>query len=418
MPTSTPSTERPNPNTSDSGLSRPIVAGIVTALVGFTSSFAVVLAGLHAVGASNAQAASGLLVLTITFGLGILLLSWRSKLPITLAWSTPGAALLVSTGSIDGGWPAAVGAFVSVGVLIILTGLIPTFGQLLSRIPTALAQAMLAGVVLSLCLEPFKSFGANPMLIAPVIVSWLLMVKFAARWAVPMAFAVALLVIGGYLAVSGTQISGANLLPAFSWTSPGFSWQATVGIALPLFIVTMASQNIPGVAVLASFGFKTPWRPSMLVTGLGTAIGAPFGGHAINLAALSAALSAGDEAGPDKKRRWVAAFSAGWAYLVLAALSAALVAVVAAAPHGVVETVAGLALLSTFIGSISAAFAQTRERVAAGITFLMAASGLSFGGIGAAFWALLAGLLVRWLLGPKRAGAKPGTKESESPGPI
>lgn len=398
--------------------SRPVIAGIVTALVGFTSSFAVVLAGLHAVGANDAQAASGLLALTVTFGLGIIFLSWRSKLPVTLAWSTPGAALLVSTGAVDGGWPAAVGAFLLVGLLIILTGLVPAFGQLLTRIPSALAQAMLAGVVLSLCLQPFISLSANPLLIGPVILSWLIMVKISARWAVPVAFAVALLVIGISLASSGTPITPSALLPAFSWTTPGFSWQAMLGIALPLFIVTMASQNIPGVAVLASFGFRTPWRPSMLVTGLGTVVGAPFGGHAINLAALSAALAAGDEAGPDKNRRWIAAFSAGWAYLVLAALSAALVTVVAAAPYGVIETVAGLALLPTFIGSISAAFAQLDERVAAGITILLAASGLSFGGIGAAFWALLAGLLVRWLLRNQksRSGQDQQASELQSPG--
>lgn len=383
-------------------LSRPITAGVVTALVGFTSSFAVVLAGLHAVGASDAQAASGLLALTVTFAIGTLVLSWRSKLPVTLAWSTPGAALLVSTGAVEGGWAAAVGAFLIVGVLIILTGLIPALGQILTRIPTALAQAMLAGVLLSLCLAPFRSLGQNPLLIAPVILSWLLMVRFAPRWAVPVALVVALVVIGVDLGLTGHHVSTQNLLPVFNWTAPEFTGQAMVGIALPLFIVTMASQNIPGVAVLASLGFKTPWRPSMVVTGVGTAIGAPFGGHAINLAALSAALAAGEEAGPEKNRRWIAAFTAGWAYLVLAAISAVLVAVVAAAPAGVIETVAGLALISTFIGSISAAFAESRGRVAAGITFLVAASGLSFGGIGAAFWALFAGLLVHWLLKPAR----------------
>lgn len=238
---------------------------------------------------------------------------------------------------------------------------------------------------------------------APVILCWLIMVKFAPRWAVPVALAAALLVIGIYLTSTGARIDPANLLPAFSWTTPTFSWQAMIGIALPFFIVTMASQNIPGVAVLASLGFRTPWRSSMIVTGIGSMAGAPFGGHAINLAALSAALSAGEEAGPDKNRRWIAAFSAGWAYLVLAALSTALVSLVASAPHGVVEAVAGLALLSTFISSISAAFAQANDRVAAGITFLMAASGLSFFGIGAAFWVLLAGLLVSWLLSPRKS---------------
>ncbi|HEV7168825.1 MAG TPA: benzoate/H(+) symporter BenE family transporter [Micrococcaceae bacterium] len=381
-----------------SHISRPIVAGVVTALVGFTSSFAVVLAGLRAVGATDAQAASGLLALTVAFALGALLISWRSRLPVTLAWSTPGAALLVSTGAVDGGWPAAVGAFLAVGVLVLLTGLVPALGSLIGRIPVPLAQAMLAGVLLELCLAPFKSLGSTPLLVAPVILGWLLMMRFASRWAVPVALVVALLVIGAYLVIGRTPLSAAHLLPVLVWTTPAFSWQAIVGIALPLFIVTMASQNIPGVAVLKSFGFSTPWRSSMVVTGIGTIAGGFFGGHAINLAALSAALSAGDEAGPDRSKRWIAAFTSGWAYLVLAAFSAALVTVVAAAPGGLVEAVAGLALLSTLASSAWAAFAEPGERIGAVVTFLMAASGLSFAGIGAAFWALLAGLLVRWLL--------------------
>lgn len=387
-------------------LSRPIIAGVVTALVGFTSSFAVVLAGLRAVGASDAQAASGLLALTLTFGLGILLLSWRSKLPITLAWSTPGAALLVSTGAVDGGWPAAVGAFLVVGVLILLTGLVPALGQLIGKIPVSLAQAMLAGVLLSLCLAPFKALGSTPLLVLPIIVAWLLMMRFAARWAVPVALAVALAVIGIYLGFSGTTLSAAHLVPTLVWTTPGFSWQAIAGISLPLFIVTMASQNVPGVAVLKSFGFNTPWRSSMVVTGIGTTIGAPFGGHAINLAALSAALAAGEEAGHEPRRRWIAAFASGWVYLLLAALSAALVTLVAAAPAGLVEAVAGLALLSTMASAISAALAESKERIGAIVTFLIAASGLSFAGIGAAFWALLGGLLVRWLLSARRSESK------------
>ncbi|WP_081709872.1 benzoate/H(+) symporter BenE family transporter [Arthrobacter sp. 35W] len=386
----------------DRGISRQVVAGIVTALVGFTSSFAVVLAGLKAVGATDAQAASGLLALTLTFGLGVLLLSWRSRVPVTLAWSTPGAALLVSTGMVDGGWPAAVGAFLAVGAMIVLTGLVPALGSLIGRIPVALAQAMLAGVLLSLCLAPFKSLGSTPLLVAPVIISWLVVMKLASRWAVPVALAVALAVIGIYLGATGASLAGAPLLPALVWTTPALSLQALAGIALPLFIVTMASQNIPGVAVLKSFGFTTPWRSSMVVTGVGTMAGAPFGGHAINLAALSAALAAGEEAGHDPKRRWIAAFSSGWAYLVLAATSAALVSLVAAAPAGLVEAVAGLALLGTMASAIAAALQDPHERIGAIVTFLMAASGLSFGGIGAAFWALLAGLLVRWLLTSRR----------------
>ncbi|WP_457966817.1 benzoate/H(+) symporter BenE family transporter [Arthrobacter sp. D1-29] len=378
-------------------LSQPIVAGIVTALVGFTSSFAVVLAGLQAVGADPRQAASGLLALTLVFGLGVLWLSWRSKVPVTLAWSTPGAALLAGSGGVDGGWPAAVGAFLITGVLIALTGLIPALGRLFTRIPEPLAQAMLAGVLLSLCLAPFKALGSTPVLVAPVIICWLLMMKFAPRWSVPSSLLVALAVIGIQVAIDGPAPTQAGLLPELIWTTPAFSLQAIAGIALPLFIVTMASQNIPGVAVLKSFGYTTPWAPSMLLTGAGTMLSAPFGGHAINLAALSAALAAGPEAGQDRKKRWIAAFTSGLAYTVLALFSAALVAVVTSAPPGMLEAVAGLALIGTLAASVSSALAVPEDRTAASITFLIAASGLSFAGIGAAFWALAAGLAVRWI---------------------
>ncbi len=179
---------------------------------------------------------------------------------------------------------------------------------------------------------------------------------------------------------------------------PEFSLQAVASLALPLYIVTMASQNVPGVAVLASFGYRTPWRSSMLVTGLGTAAAAPFGGHAMNLAALSAALSASETAGLDRDRRWIAAVSAGGCYLVLAGGSAALVTVVAAAPPGLIETVAGLALMGTMASALAAALADASQRMSAVVTFLVAASGLTLAGIGGAFWALIAGLLVRWVV--------------------
>ncbi|WP_206073966.1 benzoate/H(+) symporter BenE family transporter [Pseudarthrobacter sp. AG30] len=385
--------------------SRPVVAGIVTALVGFTSSFAVVLAGLRAVGADPAQAASGLLAVTLAVGLGVLLLAWRSKVPVTLAWSTPGAALLAASGTPDGGWPAAVGAFLVAGVLLALTGLVPALGRLLTAIPPALAQAMLAGVLLQLCLAPFKALGTVPWFVAPVILCWLVMMRFAPRWAVPAALLVALLVIGIHVAAGGTALGAATLIPTLVWTTPAFTLQALMGIAVPLFVVTMASQNVPGVAVLRSFGYVTPWRPAMLVTGAGTVLGAPFGGHAINLAALSAALAAGEEAGADRSRRWIAGFVSGPAYLLLAAFSAALVAVVGAAPAGMLEAVAGLALLGTLASAVSAALADPEDRIAPAVTFLMAASGLAFAGIGSAFWALLAGLAVRALLVPRRRAA-------------
>jgi benzoate membrane transport protein len=375
-------------------LLQPVVAGVVTAVVGFTSSFAVVLAGLRAVGASPDQAASGLFALTVAFGLLMSGLALWTRLPVTLAWSTPGAALLVSTGTVDGGWPAAVGAFVLTGVLLALTGVVPWLGRLAAAIPVPLAQAMLAGVLLQLCLAPFTAFADAPWAVGPVILVWLAGTRWAPRWAVPLALVAALAVIGVSLAVDGTHVPGSSLLPRVEPTSPTLTVAAVVGIALPLTIVTLASQNIPGVAVMRSFGFTVPWRASMVATGAGTSAAAFLGGHAINLAAISAALAADEQAG-ERSRRWVAAFVAGNTALVLACTSGALVAVTEAAPSGIVETVAGLALLTTFASAVVAALDDPAGRTSAAVTFLVAASGLQLLGVGAAFWALVVGLAVR-----------------------
>ncbi|AVL98422.1 benzoate/H(+) symporter BenE family transporter [Microbacterium paraoxydans] len=379
-------------------VSRPIVAGIVTALVGFTSSFAVVLTGLDAVGASAAQAASGLLAVSLAMGLACIVLAWRYRMPITAAWSTPGAALLVATGSVEGGWPAAVGAFLVTAALILLTALWPALGALIARIPPSIAQAMLAGVLLPLCLAPITGVVANPWGVLPVVLTWLVFARLAPRWAVPLAFVAAAAVVAVSLVSAGTPVDPAVLLPRFELTMPAFTVGALVGIALPLFIVTMASQNVPGIAIMRSFGYEVPWRPAMLVTGLGTAVGAPAGGHAINLAAISAALAASPDADPDPDRRWLAGVSTGASYLVLGAFSAAFATLVVLAPTAVIPAVAGLALFGAFGAAVQQAIDDPGERLPAVVTFLVAASGIAVLGVSAAFWALVAGLLVRTVL--------------------
>ncbi|WP_330252491.1 benzoate/H(+) symporter BenE family transporter [Nocardia sp. NBC_00565] len=394
-PAETPSAP---PVTPEVGLAQPLGAGAVTALVGFTSAFAVVLSGLTAVGATSAQAASGLLALCVTQAIGMMLLSYRYRLPITLAWSTPGAALLASTGAIAGGWPAAVGAFAITGVLIVITGLWQRLGNLVAAIPVEIAQAMLAGVLLPLCLAPVQAVPASPAVVVPVIVVWLVLQRFAKRWAVIAAFATAAIGAGISIAVQHKHLDFAAMTPALELTVPHWSWQAMIGVAVPLYIVTMASQNIPGTAVMKSFDYHVPWRASMTVTGIGTILGAPAGGHAINLAAISAALSAAPAAHPDPKRRWIAAFTAGGTYLILALGSAALVTLIATAPRGTLETVAGLALLATLAAALASALKSEQHREAGVVTFLIAASGVGFLGIGAAFWALVAGLVVRKVL--------------------
>jgi benzoate membrane transport protein len=370
-----------------------VLAGILTALVGFTSSFAVVLTGLRAVGASPAEAASGLLAVCVTQALGILWLARRHRIPLTLAWSTPGAALLASTGTVHGGWPAAVGAFLLVGVLIVITGLWPRLGDLIAAIPAPIAQAMLGGVVLQLCLAPVRGLAAYPWEVAPIVLTWLVLLRLARKWSVPAAFGVTLVVVGVDVARHGGW--HAAVLPHIDLTAPTLTWASLLGIALPLYVVTMAGQNVPGVAVMSANGYQVPWRETMAVTGIGTAAGALAGGHAINLAAITASMSASPDAHPDPRRRWIASYTAGWCYLVLALISAALTAFVSAAPPDVVSAVAGLALLGTLATSLAGALSPGDGREAAAITFLVAASGLNFLGVGAAFWALAAGLLVR-----------------------
>lgn len=393
----TETTATREPERSRAGLALPLGAGAVTALVGFTSSFAVVLSGLTTVGASHAQAASGLLALCVTQAVGMMALSYRYRMPITLAWSTPGAALLAGTGAVAGGWPAAIGAFAVAGVLIVVTGLWQRLGALVAAIPVEIAQAMLAGVLLPLCLAPVRAVQTSPAVVAPVILVWLVLQRYAQRWAVIAAFATAAVAAAVSIAVQHRHLDVGAMAPHLELTLPQWSWQAVIGVAIPLYIVTMASQNIPGTAVLASFDYQVPWRAAMTVTGLGTIVGAPAGGHAINLAAISAALSAAPSAHPDPKRRWIAAFTTGAMYLLLALGSAALVTLIATAPAGTLETVAGLALLATLAAALGAAL-RSEHREAAVVTFLIAASGVGFANIGAAFWALLAGLVVRKVL--------------------
>lgn len=373
-----------------------VAAGVVTALVGFTSAFAVVLGGLRAVGATPAQAASGLLAVTLAMGAATILLAWRTRLPITVAWSTPGAALLATTGTAAGGWPEAVAGFVLCGVLLAAIGLWQRLERWVRLIPVPLANAMLAGVLVDLCLQPVLAVADRPLLVGPVVVVWLVLLRLAPRWATPAAIGLAVAIAVGSPGVRA--LDAADLVPSLIWTTPQPSWSAVVSVAVPLFVVTMASQNIPGVAVLAGFGYAAPLRRVMLVTGAGTVLAAPFGGHAINLAAISAALAAGPEGGPDPRRRWRAAVVAGCGYVVLAVASAAVAAVALAAPAGLIAAAAGLALVGTLAASLGGAFGPAGHREAAAVTFLVTVSGVSVGGVSAAFWGLLAGIAVHLTL--------------------
>ena len=379
-------------------LAQPLTAGVVSALVAFTSPFVVVLAGLAAAGATPAQAASGLMAVTILMGVGTVILASWTRLPITIAWSTPGAALLMTAGAVEGGWPAAVGAFLVTGLLIVITGLVPPLGALIARIPTSVAQAMLAGVLLQFCLGPITGAVANPAGVVPVIVVWLVGIRFFPRWAVPAAFLVAAVVIGIHVVTTDAEVAVASAIPRLEVVVPVFTLQAMVGLALPLYIVTMASQNVPGIAVMKGFGYEVPWRRTMILTGVGSMIGAPAGGHAINLAAISAALTAGPEAGPDRDRRWIASVTAGVVTIVIGVGAAAFAALVELSPEGVIVAVAGLALVGTFAASLKTALEDPADLLPAVVTFAVVASGITIAGVSSAFWAVVAGLVVRGVL--------------------
>ena len=371
------------------GVLQPVLAGVVASIVGFASTFALVLAGLRAVGADAGQAGSGLVALCLAMGVVAIGLGLRYRIPLTIAWSTPGAALLISSGEPPGGYPAALGAFVAVGVLIVLAGWWATLGRWVAAIPPSLASAMLAGVLLPVCLAPVQGAVDLPLQIGPVILVWALLMRVARPWAVPGALAVA----GVVIALDPEPATGpTQLLPALELTAPAFDPGALAGLALPLFVVTMASQNIPGISVLASFGYRAPLRPSLLATGAATVAGAPFGAHAINLAAITAALAAGPDAHPDPGRRWIASASGGATYLVLGVAAGAATTLVAIAPPGMIEAVAGLALFGALGGALAAAAADEARREAAVVTFVVSASAITAAGISAPFWGLVAGL--------------------------
>ncbi len=375
--------------------SQPVVAGVIAALVGFSSSFTIVLAGLVAVGASDRQASSGLLVLSVSMGLVGMWASWRQKLPISIAWSTPGAALLVSSSALDGGYRAALGAFVLAGVLTVVAGLWRSLARWIAMIPGPLASALLAGVLLPVCFAPAKSMVAEPWMTAPVIVVWALLMRFSRRWAVPGALVAAVIAIA-----VGRSTSSPDFVPSWphlTLNTPQFDIGTMVGLGIPLFIVTMASQNVAGMAVLRSFGFTPKLRPLLVATGATTVIGAPFGAHGVNLAALTAALVAGPDADPQPDRRWIASFSCGVAYVVMGLFAGLATALVASAPPILISAVAGLALLGALTGALGAAMADPAMRDAAVITLVVSASGITAFGISAPFWGLSAGLLFHGL---------------------
>ena len=377
-----------------------VFSGSLAAFVGFASSFAVVLAGLKGVGATDAQAALGMSAAAVAMGLSSIVLALKTKLPMGGAWSTPGAALLASAAVPAGGFPAAGGAFLVCGALLVLAGLFKPFGRAVAAIPGPLANALLAGVLLQLCLAPIQAIAFDWTLGLPILLAWIIMQRFNKALAVPAALvAFGAVVVFGVTFPAGWQSAlGDALLPDIALVAPVFEPAAILGIALPLFVVTMASQNIPGIAVLKAYGYEPDPGPAIATTGVFSAIFAPLGSHAVNLSAIVAAMMASEEAGPDPKKRYVAAAVFGIGSVLFGLFAGVAAAFVSLAPPVLIKAVAGLALVGAFSASAMAAFADERLRPAAAVTFLAGASGLSLLGISGAFWGLIVGLLMVGLL--------------------
>ncbi len=386
----TPVTGRPLPP--QGSWVQPLSTGILAAVAGFASTFAIVLQAFTSVGATPGQAASGLMIICLLQGALTLLFSLWWRQPISIVWSTPGAALMIATGVPDGGYPAAVGAILGAALLIVVAGLWKPFGRAVGAIPKSLASAMLAGILFGLCLAPVHAMAEIPLYAGPIVIAWALAWRFARPYAVPIALAVTCFIVVFVTKLPPGALSHA--WPNLIFTPPGLSWLTLGSLGLPLFIVTMASQNVPGLAVLRANGFRPDIGPIFIATGVGSVASALFGGHLLNLAAVTAALCAGPEAHPDPARRYWSTLVSGGIYLGLGLSAGLAAALVAASPPLLIQSVAGLALLGSFAGALSTALARDDQRLPAMVTFLVSASGTTFFGIGAAFWGLLAGGLL------------------------
>ncbi len=371
------------------------IAGFVTVIVGFTSSAVIVFQAAQAFGATPAQVTSWMWALCMGMGATCIILSLRYKLPIVTAWSTPGAALLIGAASVIS-MPEAVGAFMLSALLIAISGFSGWFARVFNRIPMSLASAMLAGVLFRFGLDAFISIKTQPLMVLVMLITYLLMRRLLPRYAVLSA-----LLIGSIIAYSQHALHLDTIqwqLGAPVFIMPTFSMTALIGVALPLFVVTMTSQNAPGIAAMRVCGYEAPISSVIGWTGVSTFLLAPFGAHALNFAAITAAICMGREAHEDPNKRYVAAVFAGIFYLVVGIFAAAITSLFAAFPKELILALAGIALLGTIGNGLANALNKEGEREPALIAFLVTASGLSMLNIGSAFWGLIAGVLAMLMM--------------------
>jgi benzoate membrane transport protein len=381
-----------------------LVAGFVCVLVGFTSSYAIVVQAGLAMGLGPAQLATMTAALSLGMGLTALLPSLWLRIPVVTAWSTPGAALLAV--SLPGVPPAeAVGAFIVCGVLLTVVGASGLFERWMDRIPVSIASALLAGVLLRFGIDAFGALRTAPAIVGTMLAVFLVARRMTPRWAVPATLAAGLAGVLAGPGLGGEVAAAATAAAAPLAWPPRFEPATLLGVALPLFVVTMASQNLPGVAVLRTCGYpEAPVSKLVAITGVATLLLAPFGAYALNLAAITAALCMSPDVHPDPRRRWPAAAAAGALYLAVAAYAGPIAGLFAALPRELVVAIAGLALLPTIGRGLQAAMADDAEREPALVTFLVTASGLTLWGIGSAFWGVVFGVVALLAWRPRAPG--------------
>jgi benzoate membrane transport protein len=364
-----------------------LVTGFVAVLVGYTSSVAIVFQAAQALGADAAQTTSWLWALGLGMGVTCIGLALWTRKPVLTAWSTPGAALLAATSGVD--LRHAIGAFLICALLVVVAGATGAFERVMDRIPVAIASALLAGVLAHFALDAVGSVRSAPLLVLAMAAAFLAGRRWWPRYAVPGVLGAGIVValVEGRLDLGQVDVRLARPV----WTTPTFSLSTVIGVAVPLFIVTMASQNLPGVAAQRAAGVDVPVSNVITITGVTTLVLAPFGGFAFNLAAITAAICMGPEAHEDPARRYTAVVSAGVFYALLGLAGGAVVGLLAAFPHELVAAVAGLALLGTIAGALNSALAEPDHREAAALTFLVTLSGITIAGVGAAFWGVVAG---------------------------
>jgi len=379
---------------------RAAAMGLLAAFVGYASSFAIVLAGLVAMGATGDQAATGLFFATLGMGVCGVWLAIKTRTPAAVAWSTPGAAFLASTAVLPGGFVEAIGAFILCAALIVITGFIPALSRLVAAIPKPVASALLAGVILNLCFQPALALGTIPLLVLPVLFAWLIGLTWNKLAAMPFAV-IAFAIVWFFVADSSGTTQATSLLPSLTLGLPVFTLQSFISISAPLYLVTMAGQNIPGFALLELNQYTVERANLIKSTGFISLLIAPTGAVPVNMSAITAAMMCGEDAGQNPAQRYWAAVVCGSTYIIMAFASASLLRLSEQVPIALITAVAGLALIPALVASVSAAFSDTAQTEAPALTFLIAASGMTLLSISGAFWGVVVGVIV-WLVKSKR----------------